>query len=81
MNEYAPAATPPSGGDRPLEVERISMLIWRGTGGRGRRGMTTVGSWRFGERVDCGGRLDGGLEVGRRGIFGIVVRYRRLSHT
>jgi len=42
--------------------------------------MTTVRSWRFGEMVYCGGRLDGGVEVGRRGIFGIVVWYRRLSH-
>lgn len=46
--------------------------------------MTAVGSWGFGEGDDCGGRLDGGVEVGRRGVFGIVVRivrYRRLSHT
>ncbi len=47
--------------------------------------MTTIGSWSFGERDNCGGRLDGGVEVGRGGVFGIVVRivkwwYRRLSH-
>jgi len=47
--------------------------------------MTTVGSWSFGERDNCGGRLDGGVEVGRGGVFGIVVRivklgYRRLGH-
>jgi len=47
--------------------------------------MCTVGGWSSGERDNCGGRLDGGVEVGRGGIFGIVVRivkkgYRRLSH-
>jgi|HubBroStandDraft_3_1064219.scaffolds.fasta_scaffold1636591_1 hypothetical protein len=45
--------------------------------------MTTIGGGRFGEWDDCGGRLDGGVEVGRGGIFGIVVRivgYRGLCH-
>jgi hypothetical protein len=47
--------------------------------------MSTVGGWSFGERDNCGGRLDGGVEVGRGGVFGIVVRivkwgYRRLGH-
>ena len=60
------------------------MLVRRGTGGGGRGGVAAIGRWGFGERDDCGGRLDGGVEVGRRGVFGIVVRivrYRRLSHT
>ena len=85
-NKYAPAAAPPSGGHgRPLEVEGISVLVRRGASG-GRRGrMSTVGNWSFGERDNCGGRLDGGVKVGRGGVFGIVVRivkwwYRRLGH-
>lgn len=61
------------------------MLVRRGAIGGGRGGMTTVGGWCFGERDNCGGRLDGGVEVGRGGVFGIVVRivklgYRRLGH-
>lgn len=47
--------------------------------------MSTVGGWSFGERDNCGRRLDGGVEVRRGGVFGIVVRivkcwYRRLRH-
>jgi hypothetical protein len=61
------------------------MVVRRGTSGGGRGRVTTVGSWSFGERDNCGGRLDGRVEVGRGGVFGIVVRivekwYRRLSH-
>jgi hypothetical protein len=65
MNKYAPAAAPPSGGGGPLEVEGVSMLVRRGTCGGRRGGMTTIGGWGFGEGDDCGGRLDGGVEVGR----------------
>jgi hypothetical protein len=41
------------------------MLVRRGAIGGGRGGVATVGGWGFGEGDDCGGRLDGGVEVGR----------------
>jgi hypothetical protein len=65
-NKYAPATTPPSGGDgRLFEAEGNLVLVRRGASG-GRRGrISTVGGWSFGERDNCGGRLDGGVEVGR----------------
>lgn len=45
--------------------------------------MTAIGGRRFGERDDCRRGFNGGVEVGRGGIFSVIVQivgYRRLGH-